>query len=201
MSGDYETAIRFGATHVRVGTAIFGARAPRAGLSLAIARRSGVLDLCVAHRLSLGTVAPVGRSVWSIAMPTGGSMLKACLIGCSLSLLIAGSALRGRRCGQRREGLQALRGLPRARRHRRTGSARICSGVVGRTAGTVEGFKYSEAMIQHGKDGLVWNDETLDSISTDPKAFVPKNKMAFPGLKKPEERADVIAYLDAGRRK
>jgi cytochrome c len=69
-------------------------------------------------------------------------------------------------------------------------------GVIGRTAGTVEGFKYSEAMIQHGKDGLVWNNETIDQYLADPKGYIPKNKMAFPGLKKPEDRANVIAYID-----
>lgn len=69
-------------------------------------------------------------------------------------------------------------------------------GVVGRTAGTVEGFKYSESMIQHGKDGLVWTNETIDQYLADPKGFIPKNKMAFPGLKKPEDRANVIAYID-----
>ena len=69
-------------------------------------------------------------------------------------------------------------------------------GVIGRTAGTVEGFKYSESMIQHGKDGLVWTNETIDQYLADPKGFVPKNKMAFPGLKKPEDRANVIAYID-----
>ena len=69
-------------------------------------------------------------------------------------------------------------------------------GVMGRTAGTLEGFKYSESMIQHGKDGLVWSNETIDQYLSDPKGFIPKNKMAFPGLKKPEDRANVIAYID-----
>ena len=69
-------------------------------------------------------------------------------------------------------------------------------GVIGRTAGTVEGFKYSESMIQHGKDGLVWNNENLDKYLADPKGFVPKNKMAYPGLKSAEDRANVIAYID-----
>ena len=69
-------------------------------------------------------------------------------------------------------------------------------GIIGRTAGTVEGFKYSESMIQHGKDGLVWNNETLDKYLADPKGFIPKNKMAFPGLKNAEDRANVIAYID-----
>jgi cytochrome c len=69
-------------------------------------------------------------------------------------------------------------------------------GVIGRTAGTVEGFKYSESMIQHGKDGLVWNNENLDKYLADPKGFVPKNKMAYPGLKNADDRANVIAYID-----
>lgn len=69
-------------------------------------------------------------------------------------------------------------------------------GIIGRTAGTVEGFKYSESMIQHGKDGLVWNNENLDKYLTDPKGFVPKNKMAFAGLKSADDRANVIAYID-----
>lgn len=69
-------------------------------------------------------------------------------------------------------------------------------GIIGRTAGTVEGFKYSEAMIQHGKDGLVWSNENLDKYLADPKGFIPKNKMAFAGLKKAEDRANVIAYID-----
>jgi cytochrome c len=65
-------------------------------------------------------------------------------------------------------------------------------GVIGRKAGSVEGFKYSEA---NKNSGVTWDEATLDKYLADPKAFMPGNKMAFPGLKKPEERADVIAYL------
>lgn len=64
--------------------------------------------------------------------------------------------------------------------------------VFGRTAGTVEGFKYSDAL---KGAGIVWNDETLDRYLTAPKEFVPGNKMAFPGLKEKEAREDLIAYL------
>jgi cytochrome c len=46
-----------------------------------------------------------------------------------------------------------------------------------------------------GQEGLVWNPDNLSQYLADPKGFVPKNKMAFPGLKKPEERDNVIAYL------
>ena len=66
------------------------------------------------------------------------------------------------------------------------------AGLFDRTAGTLEGFKYSASI----KDsGIVWDAETLDQFLTKPKEFVPKTKMSFPGLKKEQDRADVIAYL------
>ena len=68
-------------------------------------------------------------------------------------------------------------------------------GVIGRTAGTAEGFNYSEGMKTAGAGGLVWNEETLDKYLSGPKQFVPGNKMPFPGLPKAEDRANVIAYL------
>ena len=70
-------------------------------------------------------------------------------------------------------------------------------GVVGRKAASVADYKYSEAMIAKGAEGVVWDEATLTAYLPDPKAFVPKTKMAFAGLKKPEEIADVIAYLKA----
>jgi len=68
-------------------------------------------------------------------------------------------------------------------------------GVVGRKAASVEGFKYSKGMQAKGAEGLVWTEENLDKYLTAPKKFVPGNKMAFAGLKKAEDRANVIAYL------
>jgi cytochrome c len=67
--------------------------------------------------------------------------------------------------------------------------------VVGRKAGSVEGFKYSDAMKKKGEEGLTWTEENLASYLKDPKAFVPGNKMVFVGIKKDDELADVIAYL------
>ncbi|HEV7435851.1 MAG TPA: cytochrome c family protein [Pseudorhizobium sp.] len=69
------------------------------------------------------------------------------------------------------------------------------NGVVGRTAGTHEGFRYSKAMTEAGESGLVWNDETLTAYLRDPKGYIKGNKMAFVGLKKDEDLANVIAYL------
>jgi len=65
-------------------------------------------------------------------------------------------------------------------------------GVVGRNAATVDGFKYSKAMKE---SGLVWDEETLTGYLTKPKEFLPGNKMPFPGLKKPEQIENVIAYI------
>jgi len=68
-------------------------------------------------------------------------------------------------------------------------------GVVGRKAATAEGYSYSSAMKAKGDAGLVWTEANIDAYLADPRGFVPNNKMAFAGLKKPEDRADVIAYL------
>ena len=66
------------------------------------------------------------------------------------------------------------------------------AGIFGRTAGTVEGFKYSKAMAE---SGIVWDDKTMDEFLAKPKTVVPKTRMAFPGLKKEADRANLIAYL------
>ena len=67
--------------------------------------------------------------------------------------------------------------------------------LIGRTAGTAEGYKYSKAMIDAGAGGLVWNDETIGQYLRDPKGFVKGNRMAFAGLKADADVANVIAYL------
>ena len=54
---------------------------------------------------------------------------------------------------------------------------------------------YSAAMKAKGAEGLVWDEANLDAYLADPKGFVPQNKMALAGVKKPEDRADIIAYL------
>ena len=67
--------------------------------------------------------------------------------------------------------------------------------VIGRTPGTEEGFSYSKAMEEFGAGGHVWDEETLSSFLEKPKGLVDKTKMSFVGLRKEEDRADVIAYL------
>jgi cytochrome c len=65
-------------------------------------------------------------------------------------------------------------------------------GIIGRTAGQVAGFNYSAANKNSGK---VWDEETLYTYLENPQAFIPGTKMIFAGLKKPQDRANVIAYL------
>ena len=66
-------------------------------------------------------------------------------------------------------------------------------GLFGRVSGTHEGYKYSAAM---KKAAITWDEEKLDHFLTKPKAMVPGTKMTFAGLKKPEQRADLLAYLE-----
>jgi cytochrome c len=66
------------------------------------------------------------------------------------------------------------------------------AGIVGRKSGTVEGFRYSNA---NKNANIVWTPEQLDPYLKDPKAVVPGTIMAFAGVKKDDERANLIAYL------
>ena len=67
-------------------------------------------------------------------------------------------------------------------------------GVVGRPIGSIDGFAYSDAFKTHGDN---WTLEHLDNYLTNPKEYIPGNKMSFAGLPKPEDRANVIAYLQS----
>jgi cytochrome c len=64
-------------------------------------------------------------------------------------------------------------------------------GVVGRRAGSIPGFGYSKAL---KNSGLTWDEATLDRWLTDPGALVPGTRM-FYEVEKPQDRADLIAYL------
>ena len=66
-------------------------------------------------------------------------------------------------------------------------------GVVGRTKGAFAGFSYSEAMKIKGG---IWDRASINQFITKPKDYLPGTKMAFAGLKKPQDRADVILYIE-----
>ena len=67
--------------------------------------------------------------------------------------------------------------------------------LFGRVPGTIEDYKYSKAMIAFGEDGKVWNEELLTAYLAAPKKVVEGTKMAFAGLNKEEDIANVIEYL------
>ena len=70
-------------------------------------------------------------------------------------------------------------------------------GLIGRKSGSVPGFAYSSAM---KNSNVTWNDDTLSKYLSDPKAFSPGDKMAFPGVKDPNKLGDLLAYLNQATR-
>ncbi len=68
-------------------------------------------------------------------------------------------------------------------------------GIIGRKAGVVEGFKYSAALMAKAGEGLEWTDENFLKFMTKPKEFMPGTKMAFAGLKKEDQRVNLLAYI------
>lgn len=66
------------------------------------------------------------------------------------------------------------------------------NGLFGRKTGSAAGFDYTKANIDKG---ITWGEDTLFEYLENPKKYIPGTKMIFAGLKKPQDRADLIAYL------
>ena len=66
--------------------------------------------------------------------------------------------------------------------------------VIGRTAGSVNHYKYSKAMIAYGKE---WTFEEMNSYLIKPQAYIKGTKMAFAGLRKEKDRASVILFMNS----
>jgi cytochrome c len=64
--------------------------------------------------------------------------------------------------------------------------------IVGRKSGSVAGFSYSDA---NKNSGVTWSEDVLFEYLKDPKGFMPGTKMAFPGIKNDQDRANLVAYL------
>jgi len=65
-------------------------------------------------------------------------------------------------------------------------------GIVGRESGTIPNFRYSNA---NKNSNVTWDEATLFTYLENPREFMPGTTMSFVGLKQPQQRADVIAYL------
>jgi len=66
------------------------------------------------------------------------------------------------------------------------------AGIVGRAAGNIDGYNYTEA---NANSGITWTPEKMFQYLEDPRRVIPGTKMAFAGLKDGQDRANVIAYL------
>ena len=69
-------------------------------------------------------------------------------------------------------------------------------GLFGRTAGSLEDFRYSDSMRAAGAAGLVWSAETLDDYLQRPRDFIKGNRMSFRGMPKAEDRAALISWIE-----
>ena len=125
-------------------------------------------------------------------------MLRACIGGLALALLLAGGAGAARAEGDVAKGDMAkgeqiyhrCQGCHSIDRNR---IGPMHKGLFGRPAGSVPGFDYSAAM---KNSGIVWTPATLDLFLQGPRQMVPGTKMTFVGVPKAQDRADLIAYLE-----
>lgn len=73
----------------------------------------------------------------------------------------------------------------------------VLNGVIGRPIASVEDFNYSDAFMEKAEEGFEWTEETFSEYLSDPKGYIPGNKMSFAGLRKEEEIQNVLAYLES----
>jgi len=71
------------------------------------------------------------------------------------------------------------------------------NGIFEKTAGSAPGYDYSQPFKNAAAGGILWNDDSLDQFLENPLEYMPGTKMAFPGVRDPEERAHLIAFLRA----
>ena len=139
-----------------------------------------------------------GIQTWHVAGQRSGRKCRSFLNGLSSQLSIGASGHAGRSHGDAQAGEKVFKNCSACHTVGPGAKNKVgphLNDVIGRVAGSVEGFKYSKAMKTAGEEGIVWTSETLTPYLTNPKDFIKGTKMAFAGLKKAEEIADVIAYL------
>jgi cytochrome c2 len=80
----------------------------------------------------------------------------------------------------------------------KNGVGPVLTNVVGAKMGSVQAYKYSASIKDMYVEGMIWTIEALDAYVTKPKDFIAGTKMAIAGVKKAQDRADLIAYLASG---
>ena len=67
------------------------------------------------------------------------------------------------------------------------------NGIIGREIGAIADYKYSKAMVKYAATAKVWSEENLSAYLESPRKVVKGGRMAFAGLRKETDRANVIA--------
>ena len=117
------------------------------------------------------------------------------MIGLGVALLLAPSALAAPAlAADAQHGKQLFQACAACHGQNGTGGTLgpDLTGVVGRKAGTLDNFRYSNAM-QHSN--LVWTEANLRAYVSNPQAEVKGNRMPFSGVKNPKDADDIVAYL------
>lgn len=73
-------------------------------------------------------------------------------------------------------------------------------GLFGRTAGSLEDFRYSDGMRAAGEAGLVWTAETLSQYLERPRDFIKGNRMSFRGMADEADRLALVIWLEGATR-
>ena len=69
-------------------------------------------------------------------------------------------------------------------------------GMYGKPAGFAKDYAYSEVHLKKAEtDGIVWDQETLDTYIKNPQAMIPGNRMVFPGIESNKQRRNLIEYM------
>ena len=129
-----------------------------------------------------------------MSLPRSGLLLAAPLLAFGL---VAASAARAQDAEAGKRVFNQCRACHTIDAGGRNGVGPNLHGVVGRKAASVQGFNYSDAMKKKGEEGYTWTDEHLHAYLANPKGTIPGNKMAFPGVRNPQQMNDLIAYLKA----
>jgi cytochrome c len=127
---------------------------------------------------------------------TEGATMKRALVALSAAAVLATAALAQE--GNPEEGAEVFKKCRACHDVGPTAKNKVgplLNGIIGRKAGTIEGFDYSDANKQSGAGGLVWTEDVMFQYLENPLVYMKGTKMAFAGLKDPQDRKDVIAYL------
>lgn len=107
------------------------------------------------------------------------------MLGASLSASAAGDPVKGKKVYNKCRACHTLK-------PGRNMTGPSLANIIGKEAGKAEKFRYSKVMLA---SGWTWDEETLTTFLASPKKSMKGTKMSFPGLKKPADIENLIAYL------